>query len=330
MNDLFGEAAVLLPLIECREARLKFLIGVDVDWNNVHNMLWCPPANVACSIRIKSVKEILNFVAINPNKKLENGNTALHYAVWNTRTPIVKELLSYTDIDPNIRNNDGNTALHFACEWGPVDVVRELLNDKRIDINLRNNKGETSMDLATFWGKSKSKIVWLLEKHSEITDKQKAREPAWDTIEGVELEKVGQKLKMSLNYYTRLLKCESDRDKFKKKLKKLQTELVVLKLEKDNLAAKIKKDFVVIMGERLPRRIPESPIELDSTISTLTSLLQTLLASKKDVYTCNICTVKNKDTVMVPCGHQLCHICAMKVDKCPICRVHIEVKTRLY
>ena len=47
---------------------------------------------------------------------------------------------------------------------------------------------------------------------------------------------------------------------------------------------------------------------------------KTIITEEKD-NTCTVCMENNIDTCITPCGHlACCYICAMNMNKCPICR----------
>merc|ERR1719204_766386 len=94
-----------------------------------------------------------------------------------------------------------------------------------------------------------------------------------------------------------LNQVKKQRDEFKGERDKLQT-----KLEDERL-------FVSVMGEKLPRAIPDNIGELNSTVTVLLKLLQTKVRKQELINTCPVCTENRKDTVFAPCGHRCCHEC---------------------
>lgn len=50
-----------------------------------------------------------------------------------------------------------------------------------------------------------------------------------------------------------------------------------------------------------------------------------------DVLVCAICLENAKTTVFEPCGHICsCHVCALRLNDCPICRQRIQHIGRVY
>jgi len=74
----------------------------------------------------------------NPNKKDNNGNTALIWANRMGQTENVKLLLE-AGANPNVTDNNGNTALMFASKLGHTKIVRLL----KIAITSRKEKYHT-------------------------------------------------------------------------------------------------------------------------------------------------------------------------------------------
>lgn len=81
----------------------------------------------------------------------EDGNTALHYAVWKGRTRVIQELLSMKKkkkdssgaedvlvVDVNVRDEDGSTPLHLAVSWGHKEVAQMLI-DASADATIKDN-----------------------------------------------------------------------------------------------------------------------------------------------------------------------------------------------
>jgi hypothetical protein len=66
-----------------------------------------------------------------PNKKNEEGDTALHIAI--TRTDLI------------VRPNDNFT---FFIEPSYLDIFKELVTNKRLDLSAKNNNQETPFDIA--------------------------------------------------------------------------------------------------------------------------------------------------------------------------------------
>ncbi len=68
---------------------------------------------------------------MDPNAKDDESNTALMYAIADSRAEMIKDLLN-AKADVNEKNSGGATALSWAAARGQVDTVR-LLSDKGAD-----------------------------------------------------------------------------------------------------------------------------------------------------------------------------------------------------
>eukprot|EP01126_Amoeba_proteus_P007323 TRINITY_DN1262_c0_g1_i17.p1 TRINITY_DN1262_c0_g1~~TRINITY_DN1262_c0_g1_i17.p1 ORF type:complete len:155 (+),score=15.31 TRINITY_DN1262_c0_g1_i17:152-616(+) len=61
------------------------------------------------------------------NGTVENGSTALHETVRTGKRKAVMVLLDEGSADPNRKNEEGQTALHLACFYGHVFVCRKFV-----------------------------------------------------------------------------------------------------------------------------------------------------------------------------------------------------------
>lgn len=72
----------------------------------------------------------------------------------------------------------------------------------------------------------------------------------------------------------------------------------------------------------------EFEIELEQAVSDAT------LKARQDLMTCLICTVNEKTTTLVPCGHTFCGDCVMTCQRqrnlCPLCRKWIGQTVRSF
>jgi hypothetical protein len=69
------------------------------------------------------------------NAKDNDGNTPLHYGIWNPR---VVHLLVSKGADVNAKGNGGITPLHLAAEEGGLDTVKFLVS-KGADVNAKGS-----------------------------------------------------------------------------------------------------------------------------------------------------------------------------------------------
>lgn len=77
------------------------------------------------------------------NAKDKQGNTALHWAVYNNHHAIVECLLDH-NADPNVVNDqDQQTPFHWGCVTGSTESLKILLDKSRFDITIKDVKGHT-------------------------------------------------------------------------------------------------------------------------------------------------------------------------------------------
>ena len=90
------------------------------------------------------------------------GNTAIHAAVQEGRTPILTLLLRDDRFDVNAVNSQGSTALFAAAMAGQAVAVAKLLAHPRIDVNASNCVGWTALHAAAMSPMSSSDVLTLL------------------------------------------------------------------------------------------------------------------------------------------------------------------------
>lgn len=95
---------------------------------------------------------LVNNKLINPNMKLESGNTFLHWAAEKGHIDCVKALLACPGIDLNVKNNIGDTALIVAAQEGHLECVKALLTCPGIDPNAKSNNGNTALIWSAYKG----------------------------------------------------------------------------------------------------------------------------------------------------------------------------------
>jgi ankyrin repeat protein len=100
------------------------------------------------------------------NAQDEDGNTALHCAIFNKSEIATKELLKHKDVNVNVKNNN-ETTLHLASRWKdiPMDLFKIILK-KSTDINAKDKYGDTALHCA-IWKKSEIATKELLA-HKDV------------------------------------------------------------------------------------------------------------------------------------------------------------------
>jgi ankyrin repeat protein len=104
------------------------------------------PLQMATVLQSPSMVEVFLKAGVDPNIKTEDGNTALHYAIWTESIAIVESLLA-AQTDPNIRNESGKTSLHYAARI-ELMVFTQALLAARADPNIRDLTGQTPLHYA--------------------------------------------------------------------------------------------------------------------------------------------------------------------------------------
>jgi len=95
-----------------------------------------------------------------PEERMEDGSSALHWAAVQGHYEIVEALLD-ADADIGVRSGDGGTPLHWAVFLGELEMV-ELLLAEGADPNTRNNEGKSPLDTVSASWKDLEEITkWI-------------------------------------------------------------------------------------------------------------------------------------------------------------------------
>lgn len=135
----------------------------------------------AIAVRAKKIYKTLQKMGCDIDIPDNNGNHALHSAIWsdypyeyeylveelevdvnitnnNSETPLMLaaqrgmirsiQFLKLKDVDPNLQDVNGYTALHHAVDRHKVNAVRELLLYDKVDLNIKANNQLTAREIA--------------------------------------------------------------------------------------------------------------------------------------------------------------------------------------
>ena len=121
--------------------------------------------------RVEAVKYLLSIPNIDVNVVSESDGTALSISCWEDAPyEIAEALLNHPQIDVNKSRDDGATPLMIACQQGRFDIAKKLLERKDIhDINLKDNDGATVfMHACGSWENDEVEFVDYLLKNYKI------------------------------------------------------------------------------------------------------------------------------------------------------------------
>lgn len=175
---------------DLKAVKKAFALGIDF---NVADAEGNTPLIIVIRAGNVSIVEYLlaarhGLSAVDVNKKIKNGRSALLVAVANRKRDIVKLLLSDSYVDVNLQDNNGDTALMIAAREGFPAIVEMLLTEmeflttgyksqkRKIDLDLKNNKGETALIIAQASGNKQiyNMISEAMEK--KLLEKGKGKE----------------------------------------------------------------------------------------------------------------------------------------------------------
>ena len=69
---------------------------------------------------------------------------------------------------------------------------------------------------------------------------------------------------------------------------------------------------------------------IEETRLALSRMDAALRSKQADALVCAICYDAPKDTVLVPCGHQTCAACAVRLVTCAVCRQDVSQTVRTF
>ena len=108
---------------------------------------------------------------------LDEGKSALFYAVENESPNAFDALLEHADVDPNVVNGDGDTPLFRAVEYGRRDYIRKLLDRSDTDPNAYAGVIHVSI-----LSSRDNDIMKMLLEHPHIDPNQQAWDGRWTPL----------------------------------------------------------------------------------------------------------------------------------------------------
>lgn len=155
-----------------KEKELEILLDVLKTYNKLScvdskNKEQKTPLHVAAQLKLEKLVELLLSYKADPAIQDTFGNTALHYATTEQSIGIVKRLVSAMQIpEIDARNEDGQTALHIAV-WKKLYDIVEVLLKAGADVNRRNAcTGDTLLHIAV--NNRDVKMVNILVKEERL------------------------------------------------------------------------------------------------------------------------------------------------------------------
>jgi ankyrin repeat protein len=85
-------------------------------------------------------------------------------ATYKDNIELVKLLIN-AGADPNKKNNNGNTALSYAIKFSNIEIIKLLL-DLVVDIDRQNDNGDTALILAAYKN-DREKVELLLNYYAD-------------------------------------------------------------------------------------------------------------------------------------------------------------------
>lgn len=138
-------AGILSRISKDNSTAIEFLPSGLVNLDHASRLRKLTPLHIAARYGlVDTVKCLLDYPTVDPNRQCASGETALHKAVQDNRIDVVRTLLDIKAVDPNIQDRSGRTALHhFDQRHKSTTIIQPFLASPRLDLNIQNYRGET-------------------------------------------------------------------------------------------------------------------------------------------------------------------------------------------
>jgi ankyrin repeat protein len=134
----------------------------EMDCLNKVNLCRETPLIVAVRYEVNNAIQLLTEFKVDPDRRDDVWNTALHYAVNNQDINAIERLLQM-GANISFMKGNGYACIHIAAHNGNVAVMHCLINCcPEIDVNQRDHKGDTPLIIATKSRNFKTvkKLIW--------------------------------------------------------------------------------------------------------------------------------------------------------------------------
>ena len=112
----------------------------------------------------------------------------------------------------------------------------------------------------------------------------------------------------------------------KRKLQQIQNVLD----QEDELLSMLKEKGVKRELEKMDlQTLHELETHYGRLIGAFQHVREVINHTSEQTNECRICRDHQKDTALIPCGHQLCSKCVLRVNECPLCRMWIDDTLKL-
>ena len=138
------------------------------------------PLHVAAQKGTPEVIDVLLNTGLDPNARMEDGTTPLHFAAFWNRNPEVITALVEAGANPKTRNESGRTPLHNAAGNNRNPEVVTSLLKAGAEIEPQDVNRRTPLHLATLFNKNPAIIEALLDAGADPNALDNAGQTPWD------------------------------------------------------------------------------------------------------------------------------------------------------
>ena len=158
LMDNTGETALHLAVIKNNRVTANAMLQADPNLVKLENRDGQTALHVAASAGSEENVELLLKKNVKVNAVDSRGNTALHYALANSRYNVTRILLEQSEILLYPKNKDGNSFLHLWASLSPQNKDYDFITNcgKSLiqggaKVNARNDRDQTALHLAARW-----------------------------------------------------------------------------------------------------------------------------------------------------------------------------------
>lgn len=311
---------------------------------------------LALNIRNNNVNAVVNFLRRGgpfdvDTKYHINGDTLLHYAVYNKKPTIVSSLINSLNASKNIQNFHGKTAFFLACEFGFINIVKNVFlrdfDNHSVDsrqwiynfIHIRDNGGYTPLLIA--YKNHNIPVCKVLVEHGAKLDDVAHdgfaivdRSPFWSSL----IVFQGRSGAPGIVRTTRVPLLVPRRRRIRRILQRtvtLNEPTQISTPQNDTISPIIRslsfsplvstsQVFNHSFSEPTPEPVSQSTDEKETPVFFIKEHIDMLVGLKKSCPICLEGYETDKVVIFKKCFHTSCSDCFQKIDKCHYCRIDIK------
>ena len=341
---------------------LKRFVNACADINYPDDDGYSPLIVVIRSNTVDLAECLINLGA-NVNRADNDGVTPLMWTVREIDDIKLLRLLLTKSVLLDVQDVDGNSALHYAAKVGNVAIVREIVR-AGAHLDTVNDEGETPLMLASLYNND-IVVKVLTSVGSNMNQRRSDGDSALDiAVAENNTDTVRELVRAGVDVFAvdddgltvfqtppeiaRIL-CRHVQEELQAKHRNVQEKLqtkhrnaqnnLQLQHEEEKATWKRKSIITITKHEALVRSLKDDKrkndiklgqyaLKYDALQSKYDDMLESMKQQPK-ISECSICFDADVNCTL-NCGHQLCHECAALCKECPMCRVSITHRIKVF